>query len=519
MASCSSATTCSPCSRRARATPRRARARPCWSAARPASARPACSSASRRRAGRGRVLWGGCESLATPRPLGPLHDVAAQRRRARCARCSRGRTTAAALFGAVLDELARAPAPTLLVFEDVHWADEATLDLIKFLGRRIQRLPALLRPQPPRRRRIARRPASGLRRAAGGAPDAPRVPPSHARRPSTARRRRSARVDGAGVFAVTGGNPFFVTEVLRHGDAPERRAVDASATPCSAARAPARRAAARRCCSWPPSCRARSSCALVADVLAPPTEDVEACLASGLLVADGAAAALSPRAGAHRGRGSDPAAARAALHARVLAALATRPRGTSTLARLAHHARRAGDVDAVAALGAAGGARGRVARRAPRGGRALPRRARPRRSASTTRARAALLDAYATHSFELNDLAAAIPAREEAIALFARTRRSRAAQSEALAAHALALVRALRNADADAASQRAIALAEALAPGRALARAYADPVLPAHAQPRLRGGARLGREGDRAGRALRRRAHARPPPSTRSAPR
>ena len=44
----------------------------------------------------------------------------------------------------MLDELARAPTPTVLVFEDVHWADEATLDLVKFLGRRIQRLPALL---------------------------------------------------------------------------------------------------------------------------------------------------------------------------------------------------------------------------------------------------------------------------------------------------------------------------------------------------------------------------------------
>ena len=65
---------------------------------------------------------------------------------ARCARCSpRARTTAARLFAAVLDELARPPTPTVLVFEDVHWADEATLDLVKFLGRRIHRVPALLR--------------------------------------------------------------------------------------------------------------------------------------------------------------------------------------------------------------------------------------------------------------------------------------------------------------------------------------------------------------------------------------
>ena len=30
------------------------------------------------------------------------------------------------------------------MIEDAHWADEATLDLLKFLGRRIQRTPSVL---------------------------------------------------------------------------------------------------------------------------------------------------------------------------------------------------------------------------------------------------------------------------------------------------------------------------------------------------------------------------------------
>ena len=33
---------------------------------------------------------------------------------------------------------------TVLVIEDVHWADEATLDLLSYLGRRIQHLRVLL---------------------------------------------------------------------------------------------------------------------------------------------------------------------------------------------------------------------------------------------------------------------------------------------------------------------------------------------------------------------------------------
>ena len=34
--------------------------------------------------------------------------------------------------------------PTILVVEDVHWADEATLDVLGYLARRIASLPALL---------------------------------------------------------------------------------------------------------------------------------------------------------------------------------------------------------------------------------------------------------------------------------------------------------------------------------------------------------------------------------------
>src|SRR5262249_36817640 len=55
-----------------------------------------------------------------------------------------GAANRTALFAAVLDELAHPPTPTIAVIEDIHRADEATLDLIKFLARRISRAPALL---------------------------------------------------------------------------------------------------------------------------------------------------------------------------------------------------------------------------------------------------------------------------------------------------------------------------------------------------------------------------------------
>src|SRR6185369_5439997 len=82
------------------------------------------------------------------------------------------------------------------------------------------------------------------------------------------------------------------------------------------------------------------------------------------------------------------------------------------------------------------------------------------------------LDDYASHCFELHDLENAIRARETAIELFGRIG-DLARQSEALSRHALPLVRALRNADADAASQRAIAIAATLPPGPRLGSALA----------------------------------------------
>ncbi|HVH84862.1 MAG TPA: AAA family ATPase, partial [Steroidobacteraceae bacterium] len=81
-----------------------------------------------------RVLWGACDALFTPRPLAPLHDVALQTQGAlQAAVAAHGSPTA--LFAATLGELGRAK--TLLILEDLHWADEATLDLLTFLGRRI----------------------------------------------------------------------------------------------------------------------------------------------------------------------------------------------------------------------------------------------------------------------------------------------------------------------------------------------------------------------------------------------
>src|SRR5205814_1029956 len=85
-----------------------------------------------------RWLWGRCDGSFTPQPLTPLYDVAgalggplleAWQQDADCQ----------LLFRTLIDELASSLAPlTVLVIEDVHWADDATLDLLRFLGGRLR---------------------------------------------------------------------------------------------------------------------------------------------------------------------------------------------------------------------------------------------------------------------------------------------------------------------------------------------------------------------------------------------
>ena len=89
-----------------------------------------------------RVLIGGCDPLAHPQPLGPLRDVVTELGGA-VGDLIRDHERRPELFRAVLDALS-ATGSTVFVIEDVHWADEATLDLLRYLGRRIGTTRALV---------------------------------------------------------------------------------------------------------------------------------------------------------------------------------------------------------------------------------------------------------------------------------------------------------------------------------------------------------------------------------------
>ena len=164
-----------------------------------------------------RLLAGGCEDLLTPRTLGPLRD-ATRGAQGPLARALAGGTEPDMLLVAVFDELAAPPSPTVLVVEDAHWADGATLDVLRFLGRRMADLPALL---VVTYRDDEVDTVHPLRSVLGGLTGANtlrlRLAPLTAL--AVGRLAGPTDVDAAELFRLTAGNPFYVTEVLASPDA------------------------------------------------------------------------------------------------------------------------------------------------------------------------------------------------------------------------------------------------------------------------------------------------------------
>jgi predicted ATPase len=87
--------------------------------------------------------WGACDGLATPRPLGPLFDIAREIGGELLELC-RADAPREQLFGALLRQVSEPGELHVVVMEDLHWADEATTDLLRFLSRRIRDAPVLL---------------------------------------------------------------------------------------------------------------------------------------------------------------------------------------------------------------------------------------------------------------------------------------------------------------------------------------------------------------------------------------
>ena len=157
-----------------------------------------------------RVLWGGCDALFTPRPLGPIADVAADVG-GELERLVEDAARPHDLLPALLAELRR---PSVLVLEDLHWADEATLDLVRLLGRRLGGSPSLVLCTYRDDELGATHPLRPLLAALTGARGVRRLTLATLSAPAVRELASGHAVDPDELHRRTGGNPFYVTEVL-----------------------------------------------------------------------------------------------------------------------------------------------------------------------------------------------------------------------------------------------------------------------------------------------------------------
>ena len=286
-----------------------------------------------------RWLWGACDGAFTPMPLGPLFDIARQVGGRLQDACT-GEPARDVLFRALLDELTSRHDLTVLVIEDVHWADEATLDLLRFLAPRLRGLPVLvlisyrdegLAADHPLRTTLGELSTQRPTRRLG-------LPPLT--RAAVAELARDSGIEPAELFELTAGNPYLVTEVLASGST----RIPPSVSDAVLARVARLSDEARRALETAAVLGTKVDLELLraADV---DGAAVDECLVAGALVVDGQRAGFRHEIARRAVEASIPAHRLLETHRRALQAL--RATGSEDDARLAHHAEAVGDREAV----------------------------------------------------------------------------------------------------------------------------------------------------------------------------
>jgi tetratricopeptide (TPR) repeat protein len=416
-------------------------------------------------AGSVRVLWATCDPLFTPRPLGPLFDIA---------RVVEGELGEQVEAGGQPHEVARAlmdeldgRSSSVVVVEDLHWADEATLDVLRLCARRIDSVPALLiltyrddglHPSHPLRSMLGE-----LSGAVSARHELPRLSES-----AVAALAGASALDLGELYERTGGNPFYVTEVLAAGGG----RIPPTIRDAVLARAAGLSGAARDVLEAVAVVPQRTEVWLLEALVQRALDGLDECLESGMLrgVADGvvfrhelARLAIEQSLTPHRA---------VVLHRRALAALGEPAIGSPDLVRLAHHAEAAGDGGAVllyapaaadhaAAVGAHREALHQYGLALRFGAGLAPER------------RAELLERFAEEGFLTDLREEALPALDEALAIH------RGAGELLRAGDVLRLRARLksdtgRTADARVDVREAVEILEQLPPGVELARTYAE---------------------------------------------
>jgi DNA-binding CsgD family transcriptional regulator/tetratricopeptide (TPR) repeat protein len=406
-----------------------------------------------------RVLFGTCDDLSIPRPLGPIRDLVGTVSEPLASALSDG-SAPHDIQSLLIEELELQPSPTVLVLEDVHWADDATFDSITVLGRRIGTLPALLiltfrRGEAP--------PGSRLY-AALGSFRAEEIVPVELAPLSEQAVTTLAGGEAHDVFEATGGNPFYVSELLASRPSGE--------LPPSVANAVIGRAArldegARRLAQLVSIVPSRVKTSLLDAVMPDWTLSAEEPERIQLLEVDSNHVRFRHELARHAIRSSVPIAARRRLHAQFLAALVD---ANADPADIVHHAEAAGAMDVVAEY-ALVAARRAAALESNREAYAHHRRAAAFVGRRPLAEQAIMLEEFATASYLVNRIDESFVQIGQAIDIY------RSLADQAAVGRCIRVVSRLHwfagnGALADATGREAIEILEPLGESAELARAY-----------------------------------------------
>jgi len=285
------------------------------------------------------VRRGGCDSVTTAEPLGPILDALPELAETvdQDAGVSRLR-----LFRQVRDVLSESP--MLLVLEDVHWADEATLDILRYLGRRMAGAELMILATFRSEELSRDHPLTVVLGDLASLPGVIRMqlPPLSVSGVRQLLVAAGSDLDADAMFQRTAGNPFYVTEVLAAGT--DR--VPATVRDAVLARVSRLSPAAQEVAGVASVLGRRAEVDFVVAVSGRPLAAVDECLDRGVLVLDGTAVGFRHDLARLAVEQSLPTAERAAAHASALAQLLAL--GSRDHRRLAHHAAGSGNREVVA---------------------------------------------------------------------------------------------------------------------------------------------------------------------------
>jgi DNA-binding CsgD family transcriptional regulator/tetratricopeptide (TPR) repeat protein len=357
-----------------------------------------------------RLLAGACDALHTPRPLGPLLDIAEDAGGDLADAAGEG-TTPSRIVAALARELRGGP-PTVLVLEDIHWADGATLDVLRLLARRLETIPALviatyrddeLDRGHPLRITLGELPHGAAHRMA--------LAPLSVKAVRQLVAEAGADDDHGELHRASAGNPFYVTEVL----AAENGALPATVRDAVLARAGRLDDRARALLDAVAIVPHRAELWLLEALADDDLGALDACLASGMLRSTRAAVAFRHEIARVAIEEALAPHTRIALHAKALAALADPRTGRPDRARLAHHAEAADDREAVLAHAPAAGERAAALGSHREAAAQFARALRHAEALEPTR-RAALLERVSYEYYLINCIAQATVTRRAALA-------------------------------------------------------------------------------------------------------